>query len=94
MSISSPSLIKVTAWLFISLQGVLVWQGNRMVNSIDNLTSAAAANQAIMASQEVRLKEVEKDQMELSRNTGTAMLNLTSETRDLDRRITKLESTQ
>jgi hypothetical protein len=94
MSISSPSLIKVTAWLFISLQGVLVWQGNRMVNSIDKLTIAAADNQAIMASQEVRLKEVEKDQLELSRNTGTAVLNLTSETRDLDRRITKLESTQ
>ncbi|MBL0523209.1 MULTISPECIES: hypothetical protein [Aeromonas] len=94
MSISSPSLIKVTAWLFISLQGVLVWQGNRMVNSIDKLTIAAADNQAIMASQEVRLKEVEKDQMELSRNTGAAVLNLTSETRDLDRRITKLESTQ
>lgn len=94
MSISSPSLIKVTAWLFISLQGVLVWQGNRMVNSIDKLTIAAADNQAIMASQEVRLKEVEKDQLELSRNTGTVVLNLTSETRDLDRRITKLESTQ
>lgn len=94
MSISSPSLIKVTAWLFISLQGVLVWQGNRMVNSIDKLTIAAADNQAIMASQEVRLKEVEKDQMELSRNTGAAVLTLTSETRDLDRRITKLESTQ
>lgn len=94
MSISSPSLIKVTAWLFISLQGVLVWQGNRMVDSIDKLTIAAADNQAIMASQEVRLKEVEKDQLELSRNTGTAVLNLTSETRDLDRRITKLESTQ
>jgi hypothetical protein len=94
MSISSPSLIKVTAWLFISLQGVLVWQGNRMVNSIDKLTIAAADNQAIMASQEVRIKEVEKDQLELSRNTGTALLNLTSETRDLDRRITKLESTQ
>lgn len=85
---------KVIAWLFITLQSVLVWQGNRMVASIDKLADLATQTQINLASQDGRLKEVERDQLTLSQTTGTALQNLSNETRDLDRRVTKLETRQ
>lgn len=85
---------RVIAWLFISLQGVLVWQGNEMVTSIKDLTKVATQTQVQIAGHDQRLKEVEKDQAELARNSAAAIEALTNDTRDLDRRVNKLEAYQ
>lgn len=85
---------RIIAWLFVSLQGVLVWQGNEMVTSIKDLTKAASNTQVQIASHEERIKGVEKDQQELAKNNGMAIQTLANETRDLDRRVSKLETTQ
>lgn len=85
---------RIIAWLFVTLQGVLVWQGNEMVTSIKDLTKVATQTQVQIASHEERIKEVEKDQQDLARNNGAAIQTLTNETRDLDRRVSKLETTQ
>lgn len=85
---------RIIAWLFLSLQGVLVWQGNEMVTSIKDLTKVATQTQVQIASHEERIKGVEQDQQELAKNNGAAIQTLTNETRDLDRRVSKLETTQ
>ncbi|MFM5576911.1 hypothetical protein ACET8O_20350 [Aeromonas veronii] len=91
MSLNSH-LPRITAYLFVTLQAVLVWQGNRMVASIDKLTEAATQTQITIARQDDRIREMEKDQLELTKNTGSAIQSLSNETRDLDRRVNSLAS--
>ena len=85
---------RIIAWLFVTLLGVRVWQGNEMVTSIKDLTKVATQTQVQIASHEERIKGVEQDQQELAKNNGAAIQTLTNETRDLDRRVSKLETTQ
>lgn len=94
-------LIGIISVLFITLQGIIAWQGQRMVNGIDQLTEAVTdskVNQATfreaLKSQGDRLAQMDADNDDRAKGTDLALRALSGETRDLDRRVTKLESTQ
>lgn len=94
-------LIGIIGFLFITLQGIIAWQGQRMVTGIDLLTEAvndSKVNQATfkeaLKSQAERLAQLDADNDERAKGTDLALRALSGETRDLDRRVTKLENTQ
>lgn len=94
-------LIGIISVLFVTLQGIIAWQGQRMVNGIDQLTEAVtdskvnqAAFREALKSQGERLAQLDADNDERAKGTDLALRALSGETRDLDRRVTKLENTQ
>lgn len=94
-------LIGIISVLFVTLQGIIAWQGQRMVNGIDQLTDAVTAskvNQAAfretLKAQGDRLAQLDTENDDRAKGTDLALRALSGETRDLDRRVTKLENTQ
>lgn len=94
-------LIGIIGFLFITLQGIIAWQGQRMVNGIDLLTEAvndSKVNQATfkeaLKAQGERLAQLDTENDDRAKGTDLALRALSGETRDLDRRVTKLENTQ
>lgn len=94
-------LIGIIGFLFITLQGIIAWHTQRMVNGIDQLTDAVTAskvNQAAfretLKAQGDRLAQLDTENDDRAKGTDLALRALSGETRDLDRRVTKLENTQ
>lgn len=93
---NNSMLLKVAGWLFISLQAAMVWQGQRMVDSLDDLANAISDGRERMATLDSRQSaQAERISQLDERNKGAdlALRALSAENRDLDRRVTKLEST-
>lgn len=96
--INIATALKVAGYLFIALQCVVVWQGKQMLDTQKELVNQGAkANERIavmaakLASSDERFSTIVSDLKQVDINTGKAIEGLNDDTRDLDRRVSKLE---
>lgn len=96
--ISIATALKVAGYLFLALQCMVVWQGKQMLDNQEKLVSQGAkANEKIavmaarLASSDERFTTIVSDLKQVDINTNKAIESLNDDTRDLDRRVSKLE---
>lgn len=98
---NSNPMITVTVFLFVALESVLVWQGQRMVDMQDQLVLQGSQNQLKIAtltkdlvSTNDKLATTIQELKVIDTGIDQTLRMITNETKELDRRVTRLEASK